>query len=72
MSIAAALILVLVAALAVLNAQAIEAWITADIWRVCIVAIGTVAAMFYLSGIPIEALPGVRGFARSLGRWLHP
>lgn len=60
------------AALVVLNAQAIEAWIAADIWRVWIVALGAIAAMFSLSGVPIEALPGFRGFARTLGRWLYP
>lgn len=38
--------------LVAVNAQAIEAWITTDIWRVCILALGAVAAMFYLSGIP--------------------
>ena len=28
--------------------------------------------MFSLSGVPIAALPGFRGFARALGRWLYP
>ena len=60
------------AALVMVNAQDIEAWIATDIWRVSIVALGAVAAMFSLSGVPIEALPGVRGFARVLGRWLYP
>jgi len=60
------------AALVVLNAQDIEAWITTDIWHVWIVALGTVVAMFSLSRVPIEALPGFRGFARTLGRWLYP
>ena len=60
------------AALVVMNAQAIEAWIATDIWRVWIVAVGAVVAMFSLSGVPIEALLGVRGFARTLGRWLYP
>jgi hypothetical protein len=59
-------------ALVVVNAQDIEAWIATDIWRVWIVAFGAVAAMFSLSGVPIEALPGFRGFARTLGRWLYP
>jgi len=60
------------AALVVLNAQEIEAWITTDIWHVWIVALGAVVAMFSLSRVPIEALPGFRGFARTLGRWLYP
>ena len=60
------------AALVVVNTQAIEAWIAADIWYVWIVALGAVIAMFSLSGVPIEALPGFRGFARTLGRWLYP
>ena len=59
-------------ALVVVNAQAIEAWIATDIWRVWIVGLGAVAAMSSLSGVPIEALPGFRGFARTLGRWLYP
>jgi len=60
------------ALLLAINAQAIEAWIAADIWRLAIVAVATVVATFSLSGVPIEALPGFRGFARSLGRWLNP
>ena len=60
------------AALVAVNAQAIEAWVTTDIWRVCIVALGAVVVMFSLSGVPIQALPGLRGFARTLGRWLYP
>jgi hypothetical protein len=60
------------AALVVVNAQAIEAWIATDIWHVWIVALGALIAMFSLSGVPILALPGFRGFARTLGRWLYP
>src|SRR5262249_12880365 len=60
------------AALMAVNAQAIEAWIATDIWRIWIVALGVVAAMFSLSGVPIEALPGFRGLARTLDRWLRP
>jgi hypothetical protein len=56
------------AVLVALNAQAIEAWIAVDIWRFGIVALGAVAASFFLSGVPIEALPGFRGFARTLSR----
>ena len=59
-------------ALVAVNAQAIEAWITMDIWRVWIFALGAVIAMFSLSGVPIAALPGFRGFARTLSRWLYP
>ena len=65
-------IAVAAAAPVVVNAHAIEVWITTDIWRVWIVALGAVAAMFSLSGVPIEALPGLRGFARTLGRWFGP
>ena len=60
------------AALVMLNAQAIEAWIATDIWRVWIVAFGAVVAMLSLSGVPIEAFPGFRSFARTLGGWLYP
>ena len=60
------------AALAGVNAQAIETWILSDIWRVWSVALGAVIAMFTFSGVPIEALPGARGFARALGRWFRP
>jgi hypothetical protein len=59
------------AAIVVVNAQAIEAWIATDIWHVWIAALGAVAAMFSLSGVPIEALPGFRGFARALSRRLY-
>jgi uncharacterized membrane protein (DUF485 family) len=59
-------------ALVAVNAQAIEAWLAADIWRGWIVALGAVAAIFSVSGVPIGALPGFRGFARNLGRWLYP
>ena len=60
------------AALVVVSAQAIEAWISMDTWRIWIVALGVVIATFSLSGVPIEALPGFRGVARTLGRWLYP
>jgi hypothetical protein len=60
------------AVLVAVNAQAIEAWIVTDIWHVWIVAFGVVAAMFSLSNVPIEALPGLRGFARTLSPWLYP
>jgi len=60
------------AALLAVNAQAIEAWIATDFWRVCIVALGAMIGMFSLSGVPFEALPGVRGMARTFSRWLYP
>ena len=63
---------IVAASVVALNATRLEAWITADIWRLVIVALGAGAAVFSLSGIPIEAVPGVRGFARTLGRWLNP
>jgi len=56
----------------VMNAQSIESWIAMDIWHVSIVGFGVMIAMFSLSGLPIEALPGVRGVIRTLGRWLYP
>jgi hypothetical protein len=36
------------------NAQAIEAWIAIDIWRVWIVAFGAVVVMFSLSSDPSD------------------
>ena len=60
------------AVLVAIYAQAIEAWIVTDTWHVWIAAIGAIAAMFSLSNVPIEALPGLRGFARTLGRWFYP
>lgn len=60
------------AALVAVNAQAIESWIAMDTSRLWIVALGAVIATFSLSGVPIEALPGFRGVARTLGRWLYP
>ena len=60
------------AVLVVVSAPAIEAWIATDIWRLWIIALGAVIALFSLSGVPIEALPGFKGFARTLGRWLYP
>jgi hypothetical protein len=59
------------AALAGASTQAIEAWGVEDTWRFWIVALGAVAAMFAVSGVSIEALPGLRGLARALGPWLH-
>ena len=60
------------AALVAVNAQAIEGWIATDIWRLGMVAATAVILMISLSGVPIAALPGLRGFARTLGRWLYP
>jgi hypothetical protein len=60
------------AVLVAMNARDIDAWIATDTWHVWIAALGAVAAMFSLSNVPIEALPGLRGFARSLSRWLYP
>ena len=60
------------AALVAVNAQAIEAWIATDIWRLWIVAVAVIVIMFSLSGVPIAAVPGFRGFARTLGRWFYP
>ena len=60
---------VVAATLVALNAQAIEAWISMDIWRLAIVALGAGAAIFSLSGVPFDAIPGFRGFSRTIGRW---
>jgi FtsH-binding integral membrane protein len=60
------------AVLVAVNAQAIEAWIAMDISRLWIVAAAAVVAMFSLSGVPIGAMPGLRGLARTVGRWLSP
>ena len=60
---------VIAAALVALNAQAIEAWISMDIWRLTIVGLGAGAAIFSLSGVPFDAVPGFRGFSRIIGRW---
>ena len=57
-------------ALVAVSAQAIEAWIATDTRSLWIIAIAAVVAMFSFSGVPIGALPGFRGFARILGRWL--
>ena len=55
-----------------INAQAIEAWITTDIWRLGMVAFAAVVLVLSVSGVPLAAVPGFRGFARTLGRWLYP
>ena len=60
------------AVLMAVNAQAIGAWIATDTWHGWIVALGVVGAMFSLSNVPIEALPGLGGVARTLSRWLYP
>jgi len=60
------------ATLVAVNAQTIAAWIATDIWHLWIVAVAAVVIMFSLSGVPIAALPGFRGFARTLNRWLYP
>jgi hypothetical protein len=60
------------AAVVAVNAQAIGAWIAADIWRLGIVGIAAIVAMFSLSGVPIGALPGLRSLTRVVGRWLYP
>lgn len=60
------------AAVVAVNAQAIAAWVATDIWRLSIVAVGTVVAMFALSGVPLVIVPGFRGLARTLGRLRFP
>jgi hypothetical protein len=63
---------VVAAALVALNIHAIEAWISTDLWRLSVLAIAAAVAIFSLSGVPVAAIPGLRGFARTLGRWLYP
>ncbi len=58
--------------LVAVNAQAIGAWMATDVWGVWIVALGALAAMFALPGVPVEAPPGARVLVRALGRWLYP
>ena len=53
------------------NAQAIDVWMTTDVRCVWIVALGAIAAMFALAGVPIEEFPGARVLARALDRWLY-
>jgi len=53
-------------------APSIDAWIATDIWHLGIVAISAVAVIFFLSGVPVDAVPGLGIFARACRRWLFP
>ena len=71
--IATVAVTVAAAALTAVNAQAIVAWIATDNSRLWIVGVGAIVAMFSLSGVPINALPGFRTLSRILlDRWLYP
>jgi hypothetical protein len=69
MTIGVALVLTVLAAV---NIQAFEAWIATDVWIAWMVALGAVAALFALSGVPVHALPGAGVFVRTIGRRLYP
>jgi hypothetical protein len=56
--------------LVVMNATAIDAWIAMDIWRASLAALAAIAVTFFLSGVPVEAVPGFRRLAR-VRRWLY-
>jgi hypothetical protein len=58
------------AVLVAVNADSVTAWMTMD-WRVAAVALGATAGLVALSGVPVEALPGVRWLASALSRWLY-
>ena len=59
------------AVLVAVSAPAIDAWMTMDINRVWIVALGAAAALFALPGVAVEATPGVSVLVRAIGRWLY-
>jgi hypothetical protein len=59
------------AVLLAVNAPAIDAWMAGDVRRVWIVALGAVASMFALPGVPLEAPPGATVLVRAIGRWLY-
>ena len=58
------------AVLMAVNAQAIGAWMATDVRRVWMVALGGMAAMFALPGVPVE-FSGARVLANALDRWLY-
>ena len=60
----------LLAALAAVNAPALDAWITADGQRLWFVAFTAAAALCVLSVAMI--VPGFRSVARAVGRLLYP
>jgi hypothetical protein len=60
------------AALVAVNAESITAWMTTDIRHVLFAALGAMAGLFALCGVPVEALPGARLLASALSRWLYP
>ena len=53
-----------------LVAASLMAWLAVDTWNFWLVATAAAVAMFFLSGVPIEAIPGVSVFARIFRRWL--
>ena len=67
----AVVVAAIAAVLAAVSAPAIDEWIAADIQRLCVVAIGLAAALFALSSVLVEALPGVRALKKAYRRWLY-
>jgi hypothetical protein len=63
---------VIAATLTAINARAVEAWIAADVWVAWMIALGAVATLFVLPGVPIASIPGAGLFARTIGRRLYP
>ena len=59
------------AVLVAVGAPSIGAWMTMDVRRVWIVALGATAAMFALPGVLVDAFPGARVLATALDRWLY-
>ena len=60
---------VVVAAIVVANARAIDAWVAMDPTRVLVVAAVAMAFVLAIPGLPIAATPGVRTVAKLFGRW---
>ena len=61
--------LVMMVAIA-LVAASLMAWIAVDTWSFWLVAAAAAVAMFFVSGVPMEAIPGFSVFARTFRRWL--
>jgi len=59
------------AAIAAMNVESVRGWMTADIRNVFFIALGAMAGLFALSGVPIEALPGSRALVSAFARWFY-
>jgi hypothetical protein len=71
----ATLVFVVLAATAVAARRALPIIgfsIAADISHAWIVALGTVVTMFAVSGVPLEALPGIRRLVSTVTHWFYP